>query len=200
MPFGLPNVSYLGFPAPALAAAHAGLGFRAAKRADLPAVLSHFSRLTPECRRRRFCATLSPEALERHAAGLWDRSALVLAAIDGPLWGGAFHRIGEIRAMAELSLGGREAEIGLSVDDGQRRRGIGTYLVQTAAWLLAPRGVDRIAAYTTADNIGMIRLAIRLGGRIDRASSDVEMVFDVACLRRDYLRRRMAERVFARAG
>lgn len=200
MPFGLPNVSYIGFPTPALAAAHAGLGFREAKRTDLPTVIAHFSRLTPECRRRRFCATLSPEALENHAAGLWDRSELAIAAIDGPLWGGLFHKIGEIRAIAELSLSGKDAEIGLSVDDSLRRRGIGTYLVQTAAWLLAPRGVERITAYTTPDNIGMIRLGIRLGGTVDRSSSDVEVVFDIARLRRDYLRRRVVDQVFARVG
>lgn len=200
MPFGLPNVSYIGFPTPTLVPAHSGLGFREAKPADLPAVVDHFARLSPECRRRRFCATLSVEALDQHAQALWDRSALTIAAFDGPLWGGLFHRAGPIRAMAELAVGGAEAEIGLSVDDSLRRRGVGTYLVQTAAWLLAPRGVSRVVAYTTPDNVAMVRLAMRLGGRIDRSSSDVEISFDVAALRRDYLRRRVADQVFRRVG
>lgn len=198
MPFGLPNVSYIGFPTPTLVPAHAGLGLREARPADTPAMVDHFVRLSPECRRRRFCATLSRDALEAHARETWTRSAVTIAALDGPLWGGPFHKAGPIRALAELSVGGRDAEIGLSVDDGMRRCGLGTYLTQTAAWLLAPRGVNRIFAYTTPDNVAMMRLAIRSGGRIDRSSSDVEIVFDVAELRRAYLRRRVVDQVFRR--
>lgn len=200
MAFGLPNVSYIGFPAPALVAAHAGLGFREARPGDVPAILDHFARMSPECRRRRFCAAISEEALARHVSGAWDRSAMTLVALDGPLWDGLFHKAGPIRAIAELAVDGREAEIGLSVDDDLRRRGVGAYLIQTAAWLLAPRGVARICAYTTADNFPMVRLGMRLGGRIERSSQDVEITFDVAPLRDAYLRRRVVDRVLRRVG
>lgn len=200
MPFGLPNVSYIGFPAPSLVPAHAGLGFREARPADRPAIVDHFARLPADCRRRRFSATLSPEALENHADGLWNRAELVIAAFDGPLWSGIFHKAGPIRALAEIAIGGRDAEIGLSVDDSLRRRGIGTYLTQTAALLLAPRGVTRLFAYTTPDNVGMMRLALRSGGSIERSNADVEIAFDVAALRCAYLRRRVADQVFARVG
>lgn len=200
MPFGLPNISYIGFPTPRPGPAHAGLGFRETTPRDLPAVLDHFARLSPDCRRRRFSATLGPEAVGAHARAIWDRSAVVLAAFDGPLWDGLFHKAGPIRAMAELAVDGRDAEIGLSVDDGLRRRGVGTWLVQTAARVLAPRGVTRIFAYTTPDNVAMIRLALRSGALVERSSSDVEIAFDVARLHRDYLRHRLSDQVFRRAG
>jgi GNAT superfamily N-acetyltransferase len=200
MPFGLPNISFIGFPTPAPGPAHAGLGFRETTSRDLPGVLDHFARLSPDCRRRRFCATLAPAAVEAHARAVWDRSDVVLAAFDGPLWAGLLHRAGPIRAMAELAVDGRDAEIGLSVDEGLRRRGVGTWLVQTAARVLAPRGVARILAYTTPDNVAMMRLALRSGALIDRSSSDVEIAFDVQGLHRAYLRRRLSDRVFRRAG
>ena len=200
MTFGLPNISFIGFPTPAPGPAHAGLGFRETTPRDLTAVLDHFARLSPDCRRRRFCATLAPAAVEAHARAVWDRSDVVLAAFDGPLWDGLLHKAGPIRALAELAVVGRDAEIGLSVDDGLRRRGVGTWLVQTAARVLAPRGVARILAYATPDNVAMIRLALRSGARIERSSSEVEIVFDAPSLHRAYLRRRLSDQVFRRAG
>lgn len=200
MTFGFPNISFIGYPAPAPGPAHAGLGFRETTPRDLPAVRDHFARLSPDCRRRRFCATLAPAAVEAHARAVWDRSDVVLAAFDGPLWDGLLHKAGPIRALAELAVVGRDAEIGLSVDDGLRRRGVGTWLVQTAARVLAPRGVARIRAHATPDNVAMIRLALRSGARIERSSSEVEIVFDAPSLHRAYLRRRLSEQVFRRAG
>lgn len=200
MTFGFPNISFIGYPAPAPGPAHAGLGFRETTPRDLPAVRDHFAQLSPDCRRRRFCATLAPAAVEAHAHAVWDRSDVVLAAFDGPLWDGLLHRAGPIRALAELAVVGRDAEIGLSVDDGLRRRGVGTWLVQTAARVLAPRGVARIFAYATPDNVAMIRLALRSGARIERSSSEVEIAFDAPSLHRAYLRRRLSDQVFRRAG
>jgi GNAT superfamily N-acetyltransferase len=84
---------------------------------------------------------------------------VVLAAFDGPLWEGPFHAAGPVRAVAELAVAGRDAEIGLSVDAGLRRRGLGVHLVQTAARVLAPRGVERLLAYTLPRNRAMLSLA-----------------------------------------
>ena len=132
MAFGLPNVSFIGYPVAVPCAGHAGLGLRQATRADSAALVEHFQALTPDDRRMRFCATLNDEALRQHVDGLWERDALVLAAHDGPLWSGPLHRAGPVRALAEFVVTGEEAELGISVDATMRRRGIGTYLVQTA--------------------------------------------------------------------
>lgn len=199
MAFGLPNVSYLGYPAPMLCAGHVGLGFRQATPRDMPAIRAHLGRLSLEDRRARFCAGLSDAALDAHVAALWRRSGLVITALDGPLWPGPFHAAGAVRALAEVAIDGREAEIGLSVDGGQRRRGVGTYLVQTAARLLAPRGVERLLACTVPGNAAMLRLARSCAAEIDIAGSEVEIVFRVDALRQAYLRRRIAEHPFRAA-
>jgi RimJ/RimL family protein N-acetyltransferase len=196
MAFGLPHISFIGYPTPIPCAGHAGLGFREAASRDLSPITEHYSRLSPEDRALRFCATLSDAALDTHAARTFERADLVIAGHDGPIWRGPFHDVGPIRALAELSVAGRNAEIGLSVDGTLRRRGVGTYLVQTAARLLAPRGVQRIHAYTLNRNHAMIRLGAASGAAIDIAGGDVEIAFDVDTLHRAYIRRRIAAQVF----
>ena len=159
MAFGLPNLSFIGYPVAVPSAGHAGLGLRQATRADAAALVEHFQALTPDDRRMRFCATLNDAALRKHVDGLWSRDALILAAHDGPLWSGPLHRAGPVRALAELVVTGEEAELGISVEASMRRRGVGTYLIQTAAWLLAPRGVTVIRAVTSPDNAAFIAMA-----------------------------------------
>jgi GNAT superfamily N-acetyltransferase len=193
MAFGLPNVSFIGYPVAVPCAGHAGLGLRQASRADAEALVAHFQALTPEDRRMRFCATLNDEALRNHVDGLWARDAVVLAAHDGPLWSGPLHRSGPVRALAELLNTGEEAELGISVDASMRRRGVGTSLVQTAARLLAPRGVKRIRATTLNDNHSFVALAQACGAEVVCGPDGVDVIFDVAALNRAYLRRRAAQ-------
>ena len=193
MAFGLPQISFIGYPLAVPCSGHAGLGFREAGQGDAAALLAHYQALGAADRRMRFCATLTDAAVERHVAGLWPRRVLTLAAHDGPLWPGPLHRAGPIRAVAELSIAGTEAELGLSVDASVRRRGVGTYLVQAAARLLAPRGVRRIGAYTLPENRSFIALARRCGARVEAGPDEVEVEFDVAGLDRAYRRRRAAE-------
>ena len=69
-------------------------------------------------------------------------TGLVLAAHDGPLWTGPLHAAGPVRAVAELASPEARPSSAISVEPALRRRGVGTYLVQTAARLLAPRGVS----------------------------------------------------------
>lgn len=190
MPFGLPNVSFIGYPVAVPCPPHAGLGVRQATRADAGAVVEHFCALGAEDLRLRFCATLNEEAVRRHVDGLWDRDGLVLAAYDGPLWPSPLHRAGPIRALAELVVSGEEAEFGVSVEPAMRRRGIATYLVQTAARLLVPRGVKVIRATTLPDNGSFIAMAHALGAAVDCGPDEVDVTFDAAALNRAYLRRR----------
>jgi hypothetical protein len=193
MAFGFPHISFIGYPLSVPCAGHADLGFRQAGSADGPAILAHYRELSPADRRMRFCATLTDSALERHVGDLFRRSGFVLTAHDGPLWAGPFHGAGPVRAVAEVGVAGREAEIGLSVGDGQRRRGVGTYLLQTVALLLAQWGVDRLRAYTLPGNVSFLGLARESGAAIEAGPGEVEVVFDVARLRQAYLCRRAAE-------
>ena len=56
-----------------------------------------------------------------------------------------------------------------------RRRGIGTYLVQTGAALLEPRGVKVIRATTLPDNDSFIGMARALGGEVVHRPDLVEV-------------------------
>lgn len=98
-----------------------------------------------------------------------------------------------MRALAELALGPGEAELALSVEAGLRRRGVGTYLLQTAARLAKPRGITRIHAYTLPDNNSFLALARTAGGAIESGPGEAEVTFDVAVLERAYLHRRAAQ-------
>lgn len=186
----MPSISFIGYPIAIPCIGHAGLGFREVSSANSRDLIDHFAALPHEDRRMRFCATLNQSAVDRHVAGLWTRRTLVLGAFDGPLWRTALRQAGQIRAVAELSLGEREAELGISVDAALRRRGVGTYLVQTAAHLLAPRGISQIRAYTLPGNRSFIALAEACGADIEGGPDEVAAFFDVATLQRAYLRRR----------
>ena len=196
MAYGLPHISFVGYPVAIPCAGHAGLGFREAAPSDAAAIVAHYADLDPVDRRLRFCASLTENGLNRHVDGLWDRSGFVLAALDGPLWRGPLHRAGTVRAVAELAVDGREAELGLSVEGSLRCRGVGTYMIQTAARLLAPRGVSRIVAYTLPGNQSFLTLARAAGAGIVTGSDEVEVVFEVDQLAAAYLVRRLSDQVF----
>jgi GNAT superfamily N-acetyltransferase len=177
----------LGLPGAAvpLPFAHAELVLRLAGRAEAPAILAHYRRLPAADLNRRFCGALGDAALSRHVAGLAAGSGFVLTAHDRRLAPLA----GPVRAVAEVATAGGEAEIALSVETGLRRRGIGTCLIESAARLLALRGLWRLRAHTLPDNGAFIALAASSGARIEIGTGEVEATFDVAALHRAYLGR-----------
>lgn len=195
--YGFPPVSFIGYPISVPCAGHAGLGFREARPGDGAQILDHLRALSPEDRHLRFCGGISEAALAAHAAALPDLPGFAITAHDGPLWDGPFHRPGPIRALAELAVTDTAAEIGISVDASRRRTGVGTYMVQTAARLLALRGVEEITALTLARNTAMIRLGRGCGAWIEQDGPDVRITFSAARLHAAYLARRAAQ-VFTR--
>lgn len=199
MAYGFPNVSFIGYPVPLLCPAHAGLGFRQAGRGDSPAVLDHLRALSPEDRRLRFCGTLSDAAVARHVEGLWKPRHVVISGHAGPLWAGPFHAAGPVRALAELALSEDTAELGLSVQPGERRRGVGTHLLQTAGRLLAPRGIARLIAYTLPGNASMLALARKFGAEIAFEAGEARIAFSTAALQAAYVPRRLAPQLDAPA-
>jgi hypothetical protein len=66
-------------------------------------------------------------------------------------------------------------------------------MVQTAARLLAPRGVKRIRATTLNDNHSFVALAQACGAEVVCGADGVDVIFDVAAQNRAYLRRRAAQ-------
>lgn len=197
MPFGYPHTSFIGYPVPLPCAGHAGLGLRVGTDRDSPAVLDHFDRLSAGDRRMRFCATMGQEALSRHVERIGSQGGVVLLAFDGPLFETGLLRAGPVRAVAELVGDGSDMELGISVDTGLRGNGIGTELVQTAAYLLAPRGVRTIRAYTLPGNRSFLALARRCEGAVNAGTDEVDVTFDVPALRGKYVRRRGTSVFFA---
>ncbi len=179
MSFGWPNFGFLGYPIAVPRPEHGGLGFRQARRADAAAIAEHYRHLSPLDRNLRFCGGVSDSAMEAHVARIWDTADIVIAGFDGPLWPGPFHKAGLVRALAEVSIEGQEAEIGLSVHEEFRRRGLGRQMVQMAARLLAPRGVETLKAYTLPRNRAMLGLGRDSGGTVTIAEDDAEIAFSV---------------------
>jgi RimJ/RimL family protein N-acetyltransferase len=186
-------MSYIGYPVPVPCIGHAGLGFREARPEDNPAILAHLLALSQEDRQLRFCGGMSDDAVASHVAAAAERPGFALVAIEGPLWNGPFHRAGPVRGHAELVVTGKTAELGISVDATHRRAGVGTYMMQTAARLLALRGVEEIAALTLSRNAAMIRLGQTCGARIEHDGTDVFITFSVDRLHQAYLARRTAQ-------
>jgi GNAT superfamily N-acetyltransferase len=191
MAFGFPHISFIGYPAPVPCPGHAGLGFREARPGDGPAIRAHLERLSPADRYRRFCAAVSDGHLAAHVEGLWQRNSFTIVGLDGPLFDGPFHRAGVVRAVIEVVVFDGVAEFGLSVDGDRRRAGVATYLILTAARLLALRGIGRMVALTQPHNHAMLGLGRSLGAETDSSADDTLLLFPVAELNGAYLRRRL---------
>jgi hypothetical protein len=183
MAFGIPHPRRIGPPVPLPGAGRDGLAVRIAGAQDAPAILAHYRGLEPGDLNRRFCGAVSDEVLERHVAGAASRRGFVLTAHDRPLRG----HVGPVRAVAEVAIAGDAAELGISVDAGLRRRGVGSDLVLAAARLLALRGVRRLQACTLAGNRSFMALARKFDARIELGSGEVEVLFDVPALHRAWL-------------
>lgn len=198
MAYGLPNMSFIGYPLPIPGPAHAGFGLREATRADSAEMLAHLRALGDDDRRMRFCTSVNDAHLARHVRETWSRSTFALAAFDGPLWSTPFLRGGPIRALAEFAVSGGEAEIGISVDRDIRRHGLATWMLQTAAQLLSQRGVLRITAFTMRENASFLTLARKASAELEWDAGEVAITFDTETLARTYLRRRISDQVFPR--
>jgi hypothetical protein len=179
---------FLGLPGTAvpLPFARTELALCLAGRAEAPAILAHYRRLPAADLNRRFCGALGDAALSRHVAGLPAGSGFVLTVHDRRR--ASFHP-GPVRAVAEVAAAADAAEIALSVETGLRRRGVGTCLIESAARLLALRGLRRLRAHSLLDNRAFIALAAGSGARIEVGADEVEALFDVAALHRAYLLR-----------
>lgn len=188
MAFDLPQVTS---PVSVASCEHAGLGFRQARPFNAAAILDHLTALSPEARRMRFCGGVSDAVLKAHVAGLWRPEIFTLTAHEGP------RLAGPVRAVAELAVDGSTAELGLSVDAGWRRAGVGTRLLQFSAGVLAWRGVSEIVAVTLPGNLSMLGLGRRCGAWVERGADEVVLRFSVEALHRAYIARRLADRVVA---
>ena len=127
------------------------------KAADRPALLAHFVALSPEDRRLRFGAATRDEGLRAYVERIDFARDGVFAVHDDDL---------RIVAAVHIALADGPAELGLSVADGWRGRGLGDVLLRRAVVWLRNRGVHGVYVHCLAENGAMMHLARRNGMRI----------------------------------
>ncbi len=128
---------------------------------------AHLLRLSAEDRLLRFQGYLNDEAVEAYVDSLdWFSSVVIAHFVEG-----------EVRAAAHLSWTRglvRTGEIGLSVEAGFRRRGIGTALLRRAMIFARNRFVSDIELLCMPENAAMRRVAAHLGLKWKVAAGQAE--------------------------
>ena len=128
---------------------------------DREAFRDHLLRLDARSRHERFCGGITDDFLVRYAEHCFGQGDLLYGAfVDGRLAGAA-----ELRSSAaiwsESAPFGRHihAEAAFSVEQGNRRRGIGEKLFRRILRAASNHGVETIEIICLPDNVGMRMLA-----------------------------------------
>ena len=135
------------------------------------AALSHFLALEADDRHLRFGSPTSDAIIERYVANLnFNRDALF----------GVFNDALDLVGIAHLAYvpsandGTRSAEFGVSVLHDDRHRGLGAALLARAAVHARNTHIDTLFVHCLAKNKAMMRLAQKLGMRVEFAYGDAD--------------------------
>jgi len=134
-------------------------------------VLRHLLALGSEDRRLRFGSPTSDIVIEHYVANLdFGRDALF----------GIFNGALDLTGIAHLAYfpaargGLRTAEFGVSVLPGERYRGLGAALLERAAMHARNTQITTLFVHCLANNKAMMRLAQKLGMRVEFAYGDAD--------------------------
>jgi len=123
-------------------------------------------------RRNRFAGSLSDDLIVDHVERLADRDATVFGAFITPpdaarplMIGGAEWHPGHTREIGEAAF---------AVDPRQRKRGIGTLLLDAVVLHARNRGSRQIRVICLRDNMAMRRLATRAEARLMITLDEIE--------------------------
>ena len=130
---------------------------------DRAALLDHFIALSPEDRRLRFGAPIRDESLGDYVQRIDFARDGVFAVHDDQL---------RVVAAVHIALSQGPAELGLSVADGWRGKGVGDALLRRAVVWLRNRGVLGVYVHCLAENGAMMHLARKNGMRIVYSGSE----------------------------
>lgn len=120
---------------------------------------AHLRRLSESDRLMRFEAITSDAHIDAYVAGIADENSILVGGLDGA---------GEVRAAAHVALDGRLAELGLSVEQEFRGRGVGAQLVDQAIAMARLMGARDFTALCLARNGWMARELSRRGFMLSR--------------------------------
>jgi len=133
---------------------HNEIPVRELSRLDRTAIESHFLALAPEDRRLRFGIAIGDAAVRDYVARIDDELRLL--------------------AVAHLARGGRHAELGVSVLDGYRGRGMGGALLHRAHLHARNWGERTLFMHCLAENGAMMHLARRQGMAMGMAGGEAD--------------------------
>jgi GNAT superfamily N-acetyltransferase len=145
----------------------AGNGYlRALTAEDRPAILAHWLRLPAEDRRLRFGVPVDASVLER---------LLSRTVFSHQEWLGYFTSDHVLVGVAHVPVlgGGRQAELGLSVDRQRQRAGVGRRLMREAMTRLEGRGVEQLVVQHARENSAMAALCTHYPGTMEYEYGEV---------------------------
>lgn len=132
---------------------------------DRPALLAHFLALGGEDRRLRFGFPARDSSIERYVNDIdFERDAVFGVQGDARRLDGITH----------LALIEKHAEIGVSVLEHARGRGIGSALVSRAAVHARNRGIQMLFMQCLSENRAIMRIARSLGMQVVTDGNDSE--------------------------
>ena len=125
---------------------------REVSRAERPALLRHFLVLGPEDRRLRFGTRLSDHSVRQYVERIDFVRDAVFAVSDDEL---------RLLGIAHLARASDHAELGVSVLEDYRGRGVGGSLLERAHLHARNWGVHALFMHCLTENAAMMRLARR---------------------------------------
>ena len=132
---------------------------------DRTRIIEHFDRLDSTDRYLRFGSPMGEELLRSYVDGIDFDSGVVFGVHDDDL---------TLVGVAHVASGGGVAEIGLSVLDGWRHRGIGQLLLERAAGWARLHGITTLFMHCLAENGAIRRLARRVGMNVVAANGEAD--------------------------
>ncbi|MFC6017054.1 GNAT family N-acetyltransferase [Plantactinospora solaniradicis] len=143
----------------------AELAVRPAAPDDLPALRAMQERCSQRTLHRRYPAGSAPGTARLRRLVAPARGVTLLAVT-----GGSDGLSEQVVAVANLVAEGAVAEVGLLVEDGWQRRGVGGALLRRLVAHATRAGYAALLAHVPADNVGMLRILDRLyrPGSVDR--------------------------------
>ncbi len=137
------------------------------------AVLGHLLNMSEEDRTNRFSAVASDDYIRNYVDGIGFARDIVLGALHST------RLVGMVHGAVYIERGDLVTEIGISVDAGVRKTGLGRRLLMAVMEFAKRFRVVRAYVLFRSDNSAMAALARAIGARIERDGNESSAVFEL---------------------
>ncbi|HEY0856861.1 MAG TPA: GNAT family N-acetyltransferase [Albitalea sp.] len=139
---------------------------------DRALIVAHLNALDMDDRVNRFCCVTTDDLIEQYVNGIRFGQDIVLGTmVEGRV-------VGFVHAPVFDEGRERVCEIGISVDAGFRKSGIGKRLLQASIATANSLQIRRVYVQYMTSNGPMAALARSAGGRLERDGSESSAVFE----------------------